>query len=393
MSAVVFASARRQSFRISRISLVRIVRVNRLSTKTRKTTGSVFERIAKEELTPIIGSRLRDREFLPGSTGGGFPEFLAGPSDSFPHGVRVNTRDKASLPELSEKCMDYVKENLVYSPAILFRGLPAETADDFLTITQAIPGKAMSYAGGGVPRPEVLQKSGIYYTSTEDEVYSIDLHHEMAYGKSYPSKLFFFCVQEPADGCGGETPLVKSSDILSDLDPEVVRKFKEKGVKYARYLPDKSSSNYMTWQQQYYTNNREEAETIARSLFDNVYWDDKDNMYWSHVNPAFHPHPKTGEKIWFNQATTHHRTYYKSLPSFTGTDIPDDKYPTNTYYGDGSEIEPEVIQHLRAVSWSCAVGFRWRKGDLLVLDNMAVRHGRIGFKGEREILLHMTADT
>ena len=64
-------------------------------------------------------------------------------------------------------------------------------------------------------------------------------------------------MQEPADGCGGETPLAKSSDILSKLDPEVVRKFEEKGVKYARYLPDKSHGNYMTWQQQYYTDNRE----------------------------------------------------------------------------------------------------------------------------------------
>ena len=77
---------------------------------------------------------------------------------------------------------------------------------------------------------------------------------------------------------------------------------------------------------------------------------------------------------------------------FIGVDLPDDKYPCTSYYGDGSVIEPEVIQHIRAVSWSCAIGFRWKKGDLLALNNLSVQHGRIGFTGERKILVHLTAD-
>ena len=67
----------------------------------------------------------------------------------------------------------------------------------------------------------------------------------------------FFCLKEPGEGCGGETPLAISSEIVSKLDPKVVRKFEEKGVRYARYLPDKSRSEYMTWQQQLYTDDRQ----------------------------------------------------------------------------------------------------------------------------------------
>ena len=115
-------------------------------------------------------------------------------------------------------------------------------------------------------------------------------------------------------------------------------------------------------------------------------------MHWSNVKPAFLRHPKTGEDIWFNQVTIHHHTYYNSLPMFKSIELPPHKYPCTVYYGDGSTIEPEVIQHLRAVSWSCAVGFRWRKGDLLVLDNLTVQHGRIGFTGKREILVHLMTD-
>ena len=187
MSTLVFTSVWRQSFRHWRP--IRTIPVYFLSSQTSPTSGNIFERLPKEELAPKIRSRLRDREYLPGSTGGGFPEFLAEPSDSFPLGVRVNNGDQSSLLKLSAKCMEYMEDNLSHNPAILFRGLPAGTAEDLLTITQAMKGKPMSYAGGGVPRPRVIEKAEIYQATTEDEVYSIELHHEMAYSNSYPSKV------------------------------------------------------------------------------------------------------------------------------------------------------------------------------------------------------------
>ena len=71
-------------------------------------------------------------------------------------------------------------------------------------------------------------------------------------------------------------------------------------------------------------------------------------------------------------------------------DAPDNMCPGHTKYGDGSEIEPAVLQHIRAVSWSCAVGFQWQQGDLLVFDNLLAQHARLGFTGERKLLLSMT---
>ena len=187
MSTLVFTSVWRQSSRLWRS--ITTVPVYFLSSQTSPTTGNIFERIPKEELAPKIRSRLRDREFLPGSAGGGFPEFLAGPSDSFPLGVRINTGNQSPLLELSAKCMEYMEEHHSHSPAILFRGLPAETAEDFLTITQAMQGKSLSYAGGVVPRPRVLENADIYHTTTEDQAYTIELHNEMSYSSSFPSKV------------------------------------------------------------------------------------------------------------------------------------------------------------------------------------------------------------
>ena len=113
--------------------------------------------------------------------------------------------------------------------------------------------------------------------------------------------------------------------------------------------------------------------------------------YW-YTLPPFMTHPETGEQLWFNQPTVHHCTYYKESPMYDGVSMPDDQFPTHTSYGDGTTIEPEVIQHIRAVGWQCAVGFQWKTGDLLVLDNYRVQHGKLSFNGERKILAYLTKD-
>ena len=153
------------------------------------TTDDIFEPIPRKELVTKFKSRLRDREFLPGSTGGGFPEFLAEPKDSFPLGVRVNNRNQSSLAKLTEKCMHYVKEHSSCNPAILFRGLPAETAKDFAIIAKATREKSLTYEGGTALRTQVDKNAGTYTASNKANCYTVELHNEMAYNDVFPSKV------------------------------------------------------------------------------------------------------------------------------------------------------------------------------------------------------------
>ena len=153
------------------------------------TTSSILEPIPRDELVTKFKSRLRDRQFLPGSTGGGFPEFLAEPRDSFPLGVRVNNRNQSSLAELTEKCMEYVEENFQHSPAILFRDLPAKTAEDFSIIAQAIKGKTLTYDGGTAFRTQIDKSAGTYTASIDPPSYTIEPHNEMSFNDVFPSKV------------------------------------------------------------------------------------------------------------------------------------------------------------------------------------------------------------
>ena len=136
-------------------------------------------------------SRLKDRPFTNGSTGEGFPEFLDAPKESFPHGVQVNNPHQSSLAELTAQCMEYVKENHAQHPAILFRNLPAQTAQEFSTIAKAIPWKPLSNEGGAAYRHLVDKNVGTYTANDNPEEISIEPHNELSYAKVYPSKASF----------------------------------------------------------------------------------------------------------------------------------------------------------------------------------------------------------
>ena len=141
------------------------------------TTSGIFGPIPREELVTKLKSRLRDRQFLPGSSGGGFPEFLAEPRDSFPLSVRVNNRNQSSLAELSKKCMDYVEGNFSRSPAILFSGLPAETAEDFSVIAKKSKMNCAHFGGTGY-RAFIDKEAGIATASDDPDEYTIEPHNE-----------------------------------------------------------------------------------------------------------------------------------------------------------------------------------------------------------------------
>jgi alpha-ketoglutarate-dependent taurine dioxygenase len=108
------------------------------------------------------------------------------------------------------------------------------------------------------------------------------------------------------------------------------------------------------------------------------------------VHEALARHPKTAEELWFNQAHSFHVSALapevrQSLLSL----FKEDDLPSNAFYGDGSRIEDSVIKEICHVYREAAVCFAWQKGDLLMVDNMLVAHGRAPFTGPRRILVAM----
>ena len=48
----------------------------------------------------------------------------------------------------------------------------------------------------------------------------------------------------------------------------------------------------------------------------------------------------------------------------------------HTAFGDGTEIPDQYMTHVHDVIWKNLVFNRWKKGDILMIDNFRISHGR-----------------
>ncbi|MEG6992486.1 TauD/TfdA family dioxygenase, partial [Pseudomonas aeruginosa] len=64
--------------------------------------------------------------------------------------------------------------------------------------------------------------------------------------------------------------------------------------------------------------------------------------------------------------------------------------PRNAYYGDGSPIEAEVLDTIRAAYREETRALAWERGDVMMLDTFISVHGREPYTGERKVLVAMT---
>jgi alpha-ketoglutarate-dependent taurine dioxygenase len=60
------------------------------------------------------------------------------------------------------------------------------------------------------------------------------------------------------------------------------------------------------------------------------------------------------------------------------------------FFADGSTIPLKDLYHILDVLDANTIYFPWKKGDVLVLDNILAMHGRAVFSGKRRILAAMT---
>src|SRR4029079_16822965 len=97
------------------------------------------------------------------------------------------------------------------------------------------------------------------------------------------------------------------------------------------------------------------------------------------------------EYAWFNHLTFFHiSTLPPALQAILLSAFQPEELPNNTFYGDGSPIEPQALAQLREAYDQETVTFPWQKGDVLMLDNMLVAHGRAPFQGQRKVVVAMS---
>jgi hypothetical protein len=67
--------------------------------------------------------------------------------------------------------------------------------------------------------------------------------------------------------------------------------------------------------------------------------------------------------------------------------------PRNCCYGDGQPIADAAMDHILDTYQRLEIVFRWETNDILMLDNIAVAHGRNPYRGERQLLVALGSMT
>lgn len=294
----------------------------------------------------------------------------------FPHVIEGS----GSLPDHLAGSGPATEEQLAASGAILFRGFDVADPEDFDAAVRAYGAPGFTYAESLSNAVRVNVTERVFTANEAPPDTSIYLHHEMAQTPLYPSKLFFYC--EIAAEAGGATPLCRSDILLEQLresDGAFVDRLESEGVRYTNIMPasdDAGSGQGRSWRSTLGAGNRDEAEARLRKLGYDWEWQDDDSLRaTTPVLGAVRQLPD-GRSVFFNQL----------IAAFRGWSDSRNDPSRAISFGDGEPITPADMAEAIRLSDELTFDMPWQAGDVVLVDNFLVMHGRRPFSGKRRVL-------
>lgn len=308
-------------------------------------------------------------------------------------GTEVETTVQGAIEWAKDHAVE-LEELVSRNGALLVRGFPIESPAAFRAFCSAIRPDLKDYAGGDSPRRSLDDQ--VYSSSEYPEELEVLLHNELSYAAWWPQRLFFSCLK-PASS-GGETHIADGRAVYRNIPDRIREKFETLGVQYHQHLWDAEGETGIgkSWQDTFQTNDRLEVEEALAAAGAYYEWTDF-GLRSSLLRPAVVRHPVTSDVCWFNQVDQWHRDFEsvklsigaRNDPRFDPATAGEESLGSHATYGDGSEIEPRDLAAIRAVCRDCELLFPWQAGDVMILDNLLVMHGRKPFSGPRQVVVAM----
>lgn len=322
----------------------------------------------------------------------------------FPVALQLN-RNEASHSEvlkyLSEKAKDgYFNKLLEDHGAIVLRNLGNSDIDsltDYIKVIGWDSGDEFFDQNGTVAqRTEINQ-----YLSTANEGPSSRMlyqHNEFSRFKKFPKKLFFACNEFSAEG--GETPIVHGGEYFEDIygkEPELVKELAQKGL-YMQQVWPLTTENKTSWSDKFTfgrnvnkevdsleQQKKKAEEIVIDSVSDDYYFDEGDDLVvHQHTQPI---------RVYKRADGESYPCFFNSIANFHG----DKKYALEghgktaslQFDKDSTDIPMDFLDKILESSVSKAYNHKWQTGDLAIVDNYQVSHGRLPWNGGRKILVSM----
>ncbi|PKA55976.1 Clavaminate synthase-like protein [Apostasia shenzhenica] len=322
--------------------------------------------IFSDEATEMIG-------FIQGEIAG--EKLVAG--DVFPKTLMPAAASGGDLANLVLEEREHLFADLRRHRALLFRGFDVSDAGDFHRAVEAFRWEAIEMKSSASTRTKITSR--VYSANEAPPEQLINFHHEMPLMTEMP-RMLFFCCGEPSPQ-GGETAIVASDVVVQRMDermPEVMAKVAEVGLVFSiktasdAEAADSETVVNRTWKSLLGTDDETEAEKRLLEMHESCssvkfLSNGSAELVFGPTNPV---REFSGRRAWI----------YPIL-GFAG-----DRRSVKNEFGDGSDFPAEALDVYRRILEENCVDVNWQKGDVLLLDNLAVQHARRPGKPPRRIL-------
>jgi alpha-ketoglutarate-dependent taurine dioxygenase len=268
---------------------------------------------------------------------------------------------------------------------IIFRGFGA-SIESFQELSNLLSDDFHDYRGGGftvgkLSRSTVNDNKTLMTATGTTQDFPMPLHGEMYYLGDPPDLIWFYC-QVPV-ASGGQTTIGDGRQILKDLPSETQKLFGERGIRYDRIIPDGD------WQVTFQAETRDSAQAFCRSQALDLKWDADGSAITQFRTSALRA-DAAGEMAFINSLQL--IAYGEMAMRATGGEklSRDIRINLVVRWEDGTPIEPEILQQVAKAASLNEVDVSWEAGDIILVDNRSVMHGRRGSSGsDRKILVRM----
>lgn len=263
---------------------------------------------------------------------------------------------------------------------VLLRGFPVDFPIDFLEVSRRICGDLILNNG---EHPELTNAiPGVYQPVHYAPEEKLLWHSENSFCLDWPSVILFGCVT-PAD-VGGKTPFVDTSAVFSMIASRDRDALSKNGIIYERFHIEGLGRS---WRDLYGTDEIGEAKRVALDRSEVLETLDDQTVRATFRRPAFETGYE-GSQVWFNQILHWHPSCLpesiRGAFKFGASKL---KLLRNCRLGNGAELSDEFANAVFNAHYKNEMKFSWRSGDIAIINNVRVAHGREAFKGVREHLV------
>ncbi|MBX9257286.1 TauD/TfdA family dioxygenase [Desmonostoc muscorum CCALA 125] len=245
---------------------------------------------------------------------------------------------------------------------LLFREFLAN-AEIFKEFTNSLSTDFINYAGGAFNRRVINGDKTLL--SVNDFNSEIKLHGEMYYQQNIPLMLWFFCANPPLQD--GETTVCDGREFFNELSSSTKELFSKNKLKFTVTMSQKD------WQKKYQTDNLNQLEEMCSKNKTRLKINADQSIWLEYICAAIIPSRCGKYQVFINSLLPTKQLNPKILK-----------------FEDDSEIPDEIVSELNEIAEKITTEISWQKGDILMIDNTRILHGRRAFAdNQRDIYIRL----